>query len=127
VIGRAGKNAGGVPQPAPSAAGRKTPSVTRVPQVHVVVERRAEAVQEGDAAEPRAGSTRCVGSSGDTGGRDQSPLDLVKTVTAADQQGDRDTLKADSFIPAAMAAIYLAFLLYFASIGGYRRVQMSSP
>jgi MFS family permease len=50
-----------------------------------------------------------------------------KTVTAADQQGDRDTLKADSFIPAAMAAIYLAFLAYFASIGGYRRVQMSSP
>jgi MFS family permease len=50
-----------------------------------------------------------------------------KTVTAADQQGDRDTLKADSLIPAAMAAIYLAFLLYFASIGGYRRVQMSSP
>ena len=46
--------------------------------MHVVVERRAEAVQEGDAAEPRAGSTRCVGSSGDTGGRDQSPLDLVE-------------------------------------------------
>jgi hypothetical protein len=30
-----------------------------------VVERRAEAVEEGDATEPRAGSTRCVGSSGD--------------------------------------------------------------
>jgi len=41
-----------------------------------VVERGAEAVQEGDGAEPRAGSTRRVGSSGDTGGRDQSPLDL---------------------------------------------------
>ena len=46
--------------------------------MHVVVDRRAEAVQEGDAAEPRAGSTRRVGSSGDTGGRDQSPLDLVE-------------------------------------------------
>jgi len=44
----------------------------------VVVERRAEAVQKRDAAEPRAGSTRRVGSSGDTGGRDQSPLDLIK-------------------------------------------------
>ena len=30
-------------------------------QVHVVVERRAEAVEEGDAAVPRAGSTRWVG------------------------------------------------------------------
>jgi hypothetical protein len=44
----------------------------------------------------------------------------------ADQQGDRDTLKADSAIPAAMAVIYLGFMLYFASIGGYKRVEMSS-
>jgi hypothetical protein len=44
----------------------------------MVVERRTEAVQEGDATEPRARSTRCVASSGDTGGRDQSPLDLGK-------------------------------------------------
>ena len=44
----------------------------------MVIERRAEAVQERDTTEPRAGSTRCVGSSGDTGGRDQSPLDLVE-------------------------------------------------
>jgi len=43
---------------------------------------------------------------------------------AADQQGDRDTLKADSLIPATMAAIYLGLMLYFASIGGYRRVEM---
>jgi len=56
----------------------KTPSVTRVPEVDVVVERRTEAVQEGDATEPREGSTGCVGSSGATGGRDQSPLDLVE-------------------------------------------------
>ena len=47
-------------------------------EVDVVVERRTEAVQEGDATEPREGSTRCVGSSGDTGGRDQSPLNLVE-------------------------------------------------
>jgi len=47
-----------------------------------------------------------------------------RTAVEADQQGDRDTLKADSLIPAAMAAIYLVLLLYFASIGGYRRVEM---
>ena len=52
--------------------------------------------------------------------------DDQKVVVAADQQGDRDTLKADSYIPAAMAVIYLGFLLYFASIGGYRRVEMTS-
>jgi hypothetical protein len=46
--------------------------------MHVVVERRAEAVEEGDATEPRAGSTRCVGSSGDACGSAQQSLDLVK-------------------------------------------------
>jgi hypothetical protein len=35
-------------------------------QVHVVVERRAEAVQEGDAAESRAGGCGCVGSGVET-------------------------------------------------------------
>ena len=48
-----------------------------------------------------------------------------KRVVAADQQGDRDTLKADSLIPATMAAIYLGLLLYFKSIGGYKRVELS--
>jgi MFS family permease len=48
-----------------------------------------------------------------------------RAAVAADQQGDRDTLKVDSFIPAAMAVIYLGLLAYFASIGGYRRVEMS--
>jgi MFS family permease len=42
----------------------------------------------------------------------------------ADQAGDRQTLAIDSFIPATMAVIYLGFLAYFASIGGYRRVEM---
>jgi MFS family permease len=49
-----------------------------------------------------------------------------KEALAADQRGDRDTLLADSFIPATMAGIYLLFLLYFAGIGGYRRVELSS-
>jgi hypothetical protein len=44
----------------------------------MMVRRRAEAVQERNATEPWAGSTQRVGSSGDTRGRDQSPLDLVK-------------------------------------------------
>lgn len=49
-----------------------------------------------------------------------------KLAVQADQQGDRDTLKADSLIPATMAVIYLGLLLYFQSIGGYRRVEMTS-
>ncbi len=36
--------------------------------------------------------------------------------------GDRKTLKADAWIPATMAVIYLLLLLYFKSIGGYRPV-----
>lgn len=43
-----------------------------------------------------------------------------ESVVAADQQGDRNTLKVDSFIPATMAVIYLLLLLYFKSIGGYK-------
>ncbi len=39
--------------------------------------------------------------------------------------GDRKTLKADSFIPAAMAAIYLLLLLYFKSVGGYKAVHLA--
>ncbi|MBL9198966.1 MAG: MFS transporter [Opitutaceae bacterium] len=50
--------------------------------------------------------------------------DAQKAIIAADQAGDRATLKADSYIPAAMAAIYLAILLYFKSIGGYRPVKI---
>lgn len=47
-----------------------------------------------------------------------------KTVHEADQMGDRKTLKADSFIPATMAVIYLLILLYFKSIGGYKPVHL---
>lgn len=47
-----------------------------------------------------------------------------KDVVAADQAGDRKTLKADSLIPATMALIYLAMLLYFKSIGGYKPVHL---
>ncbi len=41
-------------------------------------------------------------------------------ATEADIRGDRRVLKTDSFIPAAMALIYLALMMYFKSIGGYK-------
>ena len=53
-----------------------------------------------------------------------TPTEVQKTVTKADQDGDRKTLKADSLIPATMAAIYLLLLLYFKTIGGYRPVSI---
>lgn len=39
--------------------------------------------------------------------------------------GDRKTLKADAYIPAAMAVIYLLLLIYFKMRGGYRPVEIS--
>ncbi len=48
-----------------------------------------------------------------------------KMVVAADQKGDRHTLKADAFIPLTMAGIYLLILLYFKSIGGYKTVHLA--
>ena len=52
--------------------------------------------------------------------------DAEKTVLEASITGDRDTLKADAFIPAAMAVIYLLLLLYFKSTGGYKAVSIGS-
>jgi len=49
-----------------------------------------------------------------------------KAVVEASIAGDRKTLKADSFIPAAMAAVYLLLLLYFKSIGGYKAVHIDA-
>lgn len=47
-----------------------------------------------------------------------------KALADASIVGDRKTLKADSFIPAAMAVVFLALLLYFKSIGGYRPLKI---
>ena len=47
-----------------------------------------------------------------------------RAVNKASIAGDRKTLKADSFIPATMAVIYLLILLYFKSIGGYKAVHV---
>ncbi len=48
-----------------------------------------------------------------------------KAVVEADQRGDRRTLTADSYIPAAMAVIYLLLFLYFKTIGGYKPVHLA--
>jgi len=49
-----------------------------------------------------------------------------KTVAEASIIGDRETLKADSFIPTTMAVIYLMLFLYFKAIGGYKPVHIVS-
>lgn len=45
-------------------------------------------------------------------------------VIKASITGDRKTLVADSFIPGAMAILYLGLMVYFASIGGYKPVHI---
>lgn len=47
-----------------------------------------------------------------------------KAIVDSSINGDRRTLKADSFIPATMALIYLLMLIYFKSIGGYKTVHL---
>jgi hypothetical protein len=54
----------------------------------------------------------------------KAPTDAQKAIVLADQTGDRMTLKADSFIPLAMAVIFLGVLLYFKSIGGYKVLKI---
>jgi hypothetical protein len=56
--------------------------------------------------------------------KEGSPTDEQKSIVEANQAGDRATLKADSFIPLAMAAIYLVLLMYFKTIGGYRPLKI---
>ncbi|HVE40919.1 MAG TPA: MFS transporter [Planctomycetota bacterium] len=50
-----------------------------------------------------------------------------RVVVESDIKGSRKTLVADSVIPALMAIIYLAILLYFKTIGGYKPVTISEP
>lgn len=49
-----------------------------------------------------------------------------KAVQSASIEGDRNTLIADSAIPATMAAIYLLLLIYFKTIGGYKPVHIDA-
>jgi len=48
-----------------------------------------------------------------------------KAAVEAFIQGNRQTLRADSAIPAAMAVIYLMLFIYFKSIGGYKAVHIA--
>ena len=48
-------------------------------------------------------------------------------VASASIMGDRETLKADSFIPLVMAIVYLLLFLYFKTIGGYKTVHIEAP
>ena len=48
-----------------------------------------------------------------------------KIVMNASIAGDRKTLRADSFIPATMALVYVLLMLYFKSIGGYKVLKIS--
>jgi hypothetical protein len=48
-----------------------------------------------------------------------------RAVIEASITGDRKTLKADAWIPAAMAVIYLILFFYFKAIGGYKPVHMA--
>ncbi|MDP4626385.1 MAG: MFS transporter [Akkermansiaceae bacterium] len=47
-----------------------------------------------------------------------------QTIVDADIEGNRDTLRVDSFIPAAMAVIFLFLFLYFRKIGGYKPLSI---
>jgi hypothetical protein len=49
-----------------------------------------------------------------------------RMVLESSIEGDRKTLRADSFIPATMAVIYLLLFVYFRSIGGYKPLQMAA-
>jgi MFS family permease len=50
-----------------------------------------------------------------------------QTVAEASIIGDRETLKADAYIPAVMALVYLALFFYFKSIGGYKPIRIETP
>lgn len=62
--------------------------------------------------------------SADAGAALASLTPVEKSVQEASITGDRRTLKADSFIPATMALIYICLLLYFKAIGGYKVVHI---
>jgi hypothetical protein len=49
-----------------------------------------------------------------------------RTAANASIVGDRETLKADAYIPAAMAVVYLLLFFYFKAIGGYKTVQIET-
>jgi MFS family permease len=75
-----------------------------------LAEARAEVLEETGTSDPQLAIEKL------------SPED--RQVLEASIEGDRKTLVADSIIPAIMALIYLALLVYFRSIGGYKTVHI---
>lgn len=75
-----------------------------------LAEARAEVLEETGTRDPQLAIEKL------------SPED--RQVLEASIEGDRKTLVADAFIPAIMALIYLALLIYFRSIGGYKPVHI---
>jgi hypothetical protein len=75
-----------------------------------LAEARAEVLEETGTRDPQLAIDKL------------SPED--RQVLEASIEGDRKTLVADSIIPAIMALIYLALLVYFRSIGGYKPVHI---
>ena len=57
----------------------------------------------------------------------RKPTADEEKILAASIRGDRRTLVTDSYIPAAMAMIYLLLLLYFKTIGGYKVIHIDAP
>jgi MFS family permease len=57
----------------------------------------------------------------------RKPTADEEKILAASIRGDRRTLVTDSYIPAAMAVIYLLLLLYFKTIGGYKVIHIDAP
>ena len=49
-----------------------------------------------------------------------------QTVSEASIIGDRETLKADAWIPAVMALIYIGLFFYFKGIGGYKPLRIGA-
>jgi hypothetical protein len=49
-----------------------------------------------------------------------------QAVAEASIIGDRKTLKADAYIPATMALIYILLMIYFKTIGGYKPVAIET-
>jgi len=52
------------------------------------------------------------------------PTDDQLALIESDLIGDRHTLKVDAYIPATLAVIYLGFVVYYRSRGGYRRLTI---
>jgi len=61
---------------------------------------------------------------GDPAGALATLADPDQKIITASIKGDRKTLKSDAILPMIMAGIYLALLIYFRSIGGYRPLSV---